>query len=451
MVDKNSLSGGNFANQMINLVASLKIFDSFTKKASTSFNNLKNELDKTVGMERAFTKGGAAVFRKSPTDLFKYRGGFGTKSGGNVSSNVASSVMSGSEPGLFGQFVGSFANMTSNFANLAISPFKRIGLGLKNFSAGFGGEKTVGLMGRMGNKIGSFASGLTKIPQKALGQMAGSFGQMAMVGLASGGMMMLVQIAMQLLAALNPFQPLMEALTTIFGVYGAILEQAFTPLIEKLFEVMLSPSVISMFEALTSAVLQIVIAFFPLIDILTPFATLFMMALILPLQILAPLINLLAIPLGWLANAFMGVNAGLQTIFNGWNTYIAPIGAGLSAFFNLIAQGWNSFAGFITGIPQWFKDTLINPFIGFLNTISTSINSWDSLGWFPDLKTIPYMAKGGIVTQPTIAMIGEAGPEAVVPLSGPNKGNMGVTINVYGEVTEEKLYRMQRDAWLNNL
>jgi hypothetical protein len=44
---------------------------------------------------------------------------------------------------------------------------------------------------------------------------------------------------------------------------------------------------------------------------------------------------------------------------------------------------------------------------------------------------IPAMAKGGIVTQPTLALIGEAGPEAVVPLSGRNApmGNQ-ITINV---------------------
>jgi hypothetical protein len=42
---------------------------------------------------------------------------------------------------------------------------------------------------------------------------------------------------------------------------------------------------------------------------------------------------------------------------------------------------------------------------------------------------IPAMAKGGIVNKPTLALIGEAGPEAVVPLSGRN-GGMGTTINL---------------------
>jgi phage-related minor tail protein len=46
---------------------------------------------------------------------------------------------------------------------------------------------------------------------------------------------------------------------------------------------------------------------------------------------------------------------------------------------------------------------------------------------------IPALADGGIVTGPTLALIGEAGPEAVVPLD--RMGGMGgnnVTINVQG-------------------
>jgi hypothetical protein len=42
---------------------------------------------------------------------------------------------------------------------------------------------------------------------------------------------------------------------------------------------------------------------------------------------------------------------------------------------------------------------------------------------------IPKLAKGGIVTGPTNALIGEAGPEAVIPLSGKNS-NLGNTYNI---------------------
>lgn len=55
----------------------------------------------------------------------------------------------------------------------------------------------------------------------------------------------------------------------------------------------------------------------------------------------------------------------------------------------------------------------------------------------PDIPNIPQLAEGGIVTRPTLALVGEAGPEAVVPLSRPNRFNMNpeptnVTINVTG-------------------
>jgi len=46
--------------------------------------------------------------------------------------------------------------------------------------------------------------------------------------------------------------------------------------------------------------------------------------------------------------------------------------------------------------------------------------------------SIPKMASGGIVTSPTLALIGEAGPEAVVPLSKLDNMGNGVTINVNG-------------------
>jgi phage-related minor tail protein len=44
---------------------------------------------------------------------------------------------------------------------------------------------------------------------------------------------------------------------------------------------------------------------------------------------------------------------------------------------------------------------------------------------------IPRFAEGGIVTGPTLALIGEAGPEAVIPLDRMSNGG-GVTINVTG-------------------
>jgi hypothetical protein len=45
----------------------------------------------------------------------------------------------------------------------------------------------------------------------------------------------------------------------------------------------------------------------------------------------------------------------------------------------------------------------------------------------------PMMAEGGIVTQPTLAMVGEAGPEAVVPLNRPPSSNPMGVLTIIGE------------------
>ena len=58
----------------------------------------------------------------------------------------------------------------------------------------------------------------------------------------------------------------------------------------------------------------------------------------------------------------------------------------------------------------------------------------DSFGSF-DIGNIniPGFANGGIVTGPTLAMVGEKGPEAIIPLSQmSNMGGGGVTVNVTG-------------------
>lgn len=59
----------------------------------------------------------------------------------------------------------------------------------------------------------------------------------------------------------------------------------------------------------------------------------------------------------------------------------------------------------------------------------------------PKISSIPKLAEGGIVTSPTIAMIGEAGPEAVVPLnrSGGFAGGAQVTVIVNGDVSGQEL------------
>jgi hypothetical protein len=48
----------------------------------------------------------------------------------------------------------------------------------------------------------------------------------------------------------------------------------------------------------------------------------------------------------------------------------------------------------------------------------------------PTIPNVPAMAAGGIVHKPTLALIGEAGPEAVIPLSKMGNGGGNITINL---------------------
>jgi hypothetical protein len=51
-------------------------------------------------------------------------------------------------------------------------------------------------------------------------------------------------------------------------------------------------------------------------------------------------------------------------------------------------------------------------------------------GLMNELKGVPAMAAGGIVTGPTLALIGEAGPEAVIPLDRMGSMGGGITVHV---------------------
>jgi len=86
---------------------------------------------------------------------------------------------------------------------------------------------------------------------------------------------------------------------------------------------------------------------------------------------------------------------------------------------------------------------MANLAIRALNGIHVSIPSWipgvGGRSFGIDLPTIPMLAEGGIVTKPTLAMIGEAGAEAVIPLSKSGMGGgINVVVNVGGSVVQEQ-------------
>jgi hypothetical protein len=120
-----------------------------------------------------------------------------------------------------------------------------------------------------------------------------------------------------------------------------------------------------------------------------------------------------------LINKVAGIAGDIKEIGSKIIGYIGDgLEAGATALAKIVKTAINAV---IDGLNKGISG--INKGVGVINAL---IPGGDPV---PDLPKIPRLAKGGIVTQPTLALIGEAGPEAVVPLN--KMGGMGgITINI---------------------
>lgn len=119
-----------------------------------------------------------------------------------------------------------------------------------------------------------------------------------------------------------------------------------------------------------------------------------------------------------------------------------------------------SFGGMWDGIKEAFRSA-INYVIGKWNNLSFSLPSVNThipgvgtVGGFTlSTPNIPLMASGGIVNRATLAVIGEAGPEAVIPLDrlggGPIRLNVTLTAQALDQLTRGRAIRADLDAWEN--
>ena len=103
----------------------------------------------------------------------------------------------------------------------------------------------------------------------------------------------------------------------------------------------------------------------------------------------------------------------------------------------LINMGTDAARGFVNAIIGFVNKQLIQRINSLLEFKIPVPFSPDIHINPPDIPNIPMLADGGIVTGPTLAMVGEAGPEAVIPLSGAKSLMGGITINVQGSVITE--------------
>jgi hypothetical protein len=79
-----------------------------------------------------------------------------------------------------------------------------------------------------------------------------------------------------------------------------------------------------------------------------------------------------------------------------------------------------------------------------LDGIDKAAGPWVNFGEIPNVK-LPRLGDGGIVTGPTVAMIGERGPEAVIPLNRSGMMGANITVNMpAGTNGDELVLALQR-------
>ena len=217
-----------------------------------------------------------------------------------------------------------------------------------------------------------------------------------------------------------------QALDALLPVFMSLID-ALMPIVATLL-----PVLADLIKTLAPIVITIIEAFLPLIEAVLPILIELVEFLVPILELAAEILAVLLVAaIGYLVEAFENFMAFLQP----FTTMFEDTFGGLGEFFYGIINGMiDMFEGFANGIING-----VNFIIRALNRIQVSAPAWltaltgiTSFGInITELPNISLprvaLADGGIVTGPMNALIGEAGPEAVIPL---DKLPMGNTYNI---------------------
>jgi len=124
---------------------------------------------------------------------------------------------------------------------------------------------------------------------------------------------------------------------------------------------------------------------------------------------------------------------GLKLIFTSGSTIISDVWKGMMDGMKGITSGvWDGIKNVFTDAINWIINKM-NSFLGSLRPVAGVLGKAIGIRNL-DIPSIPNLAQGGIVTRPTLAMIGEGRePEAVVPLSKMS-GMGGVHIHLHDSI-----------------
>jgi hypothetical protein len=138
-------------------------------------------------------------------------------------------------------------------------------------------------------------------------------------------------------------------------------------------------------------------------------------------------------PISAIAIGVVALVAGLVLAYKRFETFrniVDTVFSGIRTGFGLVVD----YLKFVAGIYKEIFNGIAKAWNNTIGKLSFSIPNIPGLpgrGTKIEVPKIPMLAQGGIVTGPTLAMIGEAGPEAVVPLDRYRDGmGGGITITV---------------------
>ena len=214
----------------------------------------------------------------------------------------------------------------------------------------------------------------------------------------------------------NLFPAIQKLITSLAPVVTKLLE-ALMPVFDIIVElaIKLLPVIQQLFDAIIPIVVSILDAIMPILDVVIELAKVLLPVIVELFKSLMPILLPIFKIIEGIANFIVGIIEG------DWS----KVGDGLKK----IGEG---LLNLIMGIFEGLINLAIGVFEGIVQSIPGFGDTTFERVDFEDVK----LATGGIVEGPTRALIGEAGPEAVVPL------NSDKSMNVFSKSLEDKLDRL---------
>ena len=132
--------------------------------------------------------------------------------------------------------------------------------------------------------------------------------------------------------------------------------------------------------------------------------------------------NALANVSSWFGDIFTRAYNAVTNAFSSIGSFFSGVWSTVKSIFVNAGQAVGSAVGgaFRSAVNAVLGtiENVVNGFIGMINGVLNTIRRLPGLGWVGSIGyvSLPRLARGGIVDSPTVAMIGEAGKEVVMPL-----------------------------------